>query len=188
MFRLEKMELAQLSAVLAIESVTHPLGCAWNRVAFLSELSAEWSRCFVLKDLASGEIFGYITARFFESEGQITNLSVAAERRGKRLGQVLLHHILELSVIEQLSVISLEVRESNSPALALYSRYHFDALGRRLNYYSDNRETALILQNQQNVKVRSLALGEEERRLGINFGLSFERVSREVKLVSRAEL
>ena len=40
---------------------------------------------------------------------------------------------------------TLEVRESNVAAIALYERYGFRAAGRRRRYYQDNGEDAVIM-------------------------------------------
>ena len=41
--------------------------------------------------------------------------------------------------------LTLEVRESNAPAIALYSRFGFVRVGERKNYYSDPAENALLM-------------------------------------------
>ena len=41
--------------------------------------------------------------------------------------------------------LTLEVRESNSPAIELYERFSFHAAGMRRRYYQDNGEDALIM-------------------------------------------
>ena len=41
--------------------------------------------------------------------------------------------------------ITLEVRQSNEAALALYRKYGFEQSGRRKNYYDNPTEDALIL-------------------------------------------
>ena len=41
--------------------------------------------------------------------------------------------------------MTLEVRESNVPAIELYKKYGFSSLGTRKGYYQDNNENALIM-------------------------------------------
>ena len=44
-----------------------------------------------------------------------------------------------------LSMLTLEVRASNTPAQHLYKKYGFEILGKRPRYYADNREDAYIM-------------------------------------------
>ena len=44
--------------------------------------------------------------------------------------------------------ITLEVRESNIPAISLYEKFLFDSIGMRKNYYQDNGENAIIMFTQ----------------------------------------
>ena len=44
--------------------------------------------------------------------------------------------------------LTLEVRDSNGPARALYAKLGFREIGRRRGYYRDPREDALILRKE----------------------------------------
>ena len=44
--------------------------------------------------------------------------------------------------------VTLEVRESNSSAIALYEKFLFESIGMRKNYYQDNNENAVIMFTQ----------------------------------------
>ena len=44
-----------------------------------------------------------------------------------------------------LSFLTLEVRASNAPAIALYRKHGFQEAGRRKNYYQQPREDAIIM-------------------------------------------
>ena len=44
--------------------------------------------------------------------------------------------------------LTLEVRASNGPAIALYEKLGFSEIGRRKNYYRNPREDALILRKE----------------------------------------
>ena len=43
------------------------------------------------------------------------------------------------------SDITLEVRETNVPAISLYEKFGMTSVGIRKNYYQDNNENALIM-------------------------------------------
>jgi len=44
-----------------------------------------------------------------------------------------------------LAFLTLEVRPSNTPAVALYQKHGFQEAGRRPNYYDNPKEDALLL-------------------------------------------
>ena len=79
------------------------------------------------------------------SEWEIENIAVAGAARRRGLGSHLmgefLHHVRSSGGKE----VSLEVRESNSAARALYEKWAFLEAGRRKGYYQDPPEDALIL-------------------------------------------
>jgi ribosomal-protein-alanine N-acetyltransferase len=72
------------------------------------------------------------------------NLAVAPERRREAVGTKLLEALLERLPTPD-EPVTLEVRRSNAPALALYEKYGFKAAGVRRRYYADNGEDALIM-------------------------------------------
>ena len=61
------------------------------------------------------------------------------------MGGALVSAAAELARTEGLSLLTLEVRESNAPALALYKKQGFEILGKRPGYYEQPREDAVIM-------------------------------------------
>ncbi len=61
------------------------------------------------------------------------------------LGELLLLTLLEAGLSMKAKIATLEVRPSNQSALMLYKKYNFQEEGRRLHYYGNNGEDALIL-------------------------------------------
>jgi [ribosomal protein S18]-alanine N-acetyltransferase len=88
---------------------------------------------------------GYVVAWFAADEGEIANLAVAPEARGRGIGGALLD--AALSHAEQLRVTAmyLEVRDSNQTARRLYESRGFSEVGRRRAYYRRPVEDAVIL-------------------------------------------
>ena len=88
---------------------------------------------------------GYTIAREVAGEGEILNLAVAPEHRGKGVAAALLATVLERLAARKVTDAFLEVRESNLVALALYHAHGFQVVGRRVAYYRKPREDALLL-------------------------------------------
>ena len=78
-------------------------------------------------------------------ELHINNLAVAPGRRRQGVGSALLQHVLREGTRTGAARATLEVRESNEIALALYERFGFTVAGVRRAYYSNPSEDALVL-------------------------------------------
>jgi ribosomal-protein-alanine N-acetyltransferase len=78
-------------------------------------------------------------------EAHISTIAIHPDWRGLGLGEWLLVSLIETAQTLKAQTATLEVRPSNQIALALYQKYHFEQVGRRPRYYSDNDEDALIL-------------------------------------------
>ena len=88
---------------------------------------------------------GYIGISCIIDEGYITNVAVFPESRKKGVGTALLERVFSLAKDMGLSFVSLEVRESNIPAISLYEKLGFKQEGKRKDFYRDPKEDALIL-------------------------------------------
>jgi ribosomal-protein-alanine N-acetyltransferase len=68
------------------------------------------------------------------------------QRRG--IGKMLLDKVCLLAHQQQMQSVLLEVRPSNTRAIAIYQRYGFVEIGRRRDYYpaaGDKREEAIVM-------------------------------------------
>jgi ribosomal-protein-alanine N-acetyltransferase len=78
-------------------------------------------------------------------DSHITTIAVAPDYRGRRFGEQMLLHLLDQAIDRGASWMTLEVRESNAAAQALYRKYGFTTVSTRKGYYSDNNENALVM-------------------------------------------
>jgi len=90
-------------------------------------------------------IVGYAGVWMMVSDAHLVTIAVAPAHRRRGLGELLLIATLDLSQQLAAETMTLEVRVSNKPAQALYTKYGFETQGRRRHYYSDNGEDALIM-------------------------------------------
>lgn len=100
---------------------------------------------FLVAENAAGTVQGYVGMLYVLDEGYISNVAVAPEQRRKGIADALLRELLRRAEDLSLAFVSLEVRESNAPAAALYEKHGFLPVGKRKNYYSLPREDAIIM-------------------------------------------
>jgi len=96
---------------------------------------------------AEGEIIGYYVMMSAASEAHLLNLTIAPDWRRHGLGRDLLDHCVARARDHQADSLFLEVRTSNTAAIALYHSSGFIDLAVRRAYYPtvDGREDALIM-------------------------------------------
>jgi ribosomal-protein-alanine N-acetyltransferase len=92
-----------------------------------------------------GVILGYCGLWGVVGEGQITNVAVAKQYRGRHVAEVMLTKLIELGRKQGLEAFTLEVRESNRAAITLYHKLGFKDAGVRKNFYEAPVENALIM-------------------------------------------
>lgn len=135
-----RVERAHLSAIaqLECEAFVHP----WSEQA-LALLCTDTAFGFVI--LEGERALAYGGMMHVAGEGQITNIATAPDCRGRGLGSAVMAALLEKARELGLSPISLEVRESNAPAIALYEKFGFTVAGKRPRFYTNPTETALVM-------------------------------------------
>ena len=118
----------------------------WSKKSFISELTNEYSKYLVCElESEINRIIGFAGYWIVGNEGHITTMAVRPLNRKKGVADILLYNLIQTAIHNNIKWLTLEVRISNYPAIALYSKYQFKQLGIRKNYYQDNNEDALIL-------------------------------------------
>ena len=93
----------------------------------------------------SGRVVAYGGMLWAPDEGQITNIAVRAEHRGRGYGGAVLDCLLREARARRCETVSLEVRESNRAAIALYEKRGFFVAGKRKRFYKNPAEDALVM-------------------------------------------
>lgn len=127
-------------AIAAIENecFVHP----WSALSIEEELNNETARFFVA--VFNGTAVGYVGANNISGEVYITNVAVLPRSRKNGIAKALLTKLIARCKAENAEFLTLEVRESNEPAKALYQSFGFTERGRRKRFYTDPAEDALI--------------------------------------------
>ncbi len=141
--RIVPMTSAHLDEVADLERIC--FSTPWSRNMLAEELDNACSAFLVALDPEDGSVVGYAGLLVIADEGYITNVAVRPEsRRGGVAGQ-LLDVFLNFAAANKLAFLTLEVRESNYAAIALYGSRGFRGAGRRRNYYEHPKEDAIIM-------------------------------------------
>ena len=140
---LRQATVADLPEVAALERACY--GDPWPASAFAS--LPENARVFfaVARHDVRDRLAGYVVAWYVLDEGELANLAVAPDMRGRGIGRALLDAMLRDAESRGTAQLYLEVRESNQAARQLYATRGFEEVGRRKRYYRSPTEDALIL-------------------------------------------
>ncbi len=140
------MELIKLTEVhvpqmAEIEKICFSL--PWSEDMIKSELNNP--SCLYLAAVDGDVLAGYIGVQTVLDEGYINNVAVRPEYRRRGIAAALISLLNEQAKAIGLAFMTLEVRESNAPAIALYEKLGFTTVGRRKNYYEKPREDAILM-------------------------------------------
>lgn len=118
----------------------------WSEKALAGELSNRVARYRV--GLVGQKVEAYAGMWLLYEEAHITNVAVAPTLRRLGFGRALMLEMMRTALLDGACQMTLEVRESNLAAQALYQGLGFEAAGRRRRYYADTGEDALIMWNR----------------------------------------
>jgi ribosomal-protein-alanine N-acetyltransferase len=120
-----------------------PSAANWSKESYLKFVREEGSLALVLE--INSQIHGFLVGRLAADEAELLNLAVIAAHRRKGAGRALLSYALREWVSRGAKAVYLEVRESNTGAIAFYEKHGFTATGRRKGYYHYPDEPALTM-------------------------------------------
>ena len=140
---IRRLALQDLDGIERIEDAVYPT--PWSRSMFAGELAKPSSLCVGGFDPDSGRLIAYLIVSRYVDAWHIMNLAVHPGWRRVGVASRLLDELFELTAGDRRRGYTLEVRISNTSAIALYELFGFETSGIRRGYYTDNREDALIM-------------------------------------------
>ncbi|MGJ0490661.1 ribosomal protein S18-alanine N-acetyltransferase [Methylobacter sp.] len=141
LMRIRRMAVSDLPSVAAIEKKGYQF--PWGEDIFRDCLKARYE-CWVCEE--RDKVLGYCIASIAVGEAHVLNLCVDPAEQGQGIGRKLLENLIE-SARGRAETVFLEVRPSNTVAIALYENMGFNEIGIRKGYYpaENGREDALML-------------------------------------------
>jgi ribosomal-protein-alanine N-acetyltransferase len=144
MIQLIPMDNRHVAQVAALEKQC--FSDPWSESSVASELSNPLSAWLVAMD---GDVLaGYVGSQSVMGESDMMNIAVDAHYRRQGIAQALVEALVAQLKEKGNHSLTLEVRISNQPAIALYEKLGFAQVGRRPNYYRNPKEDALILRKE----------------------------------------
>ncbi len=133
-----KEDCMQVAAIEAV-SFSQP----WSLGAFTDTVEKANFRYFVAEE--EGRILGYCGFLYVLDEAEIPNVCVEASARNRGIGRQMLSALIEEAGRLGITILYLEVRESNAAARKLYESLGFVENGIRRNFYEQPREDAVLM-------------------------------------------
>lgn len=116
----------------------------WSRNSLVHQMISE-NCIFLVAENENGVILGYVGLTHVLDEGYISNVATAPEFRRLGVADKLIYALEEKAREKKLAFLTLEVRQSNTPAISLYQKHGFAPVGVRKNYYEKPREDAVLM-------------------------------------------
>ena len=114
----------------------------WSEQSIKESFESDSNRFYIAEN--KGEIEGYLGLFVSIDMCDILNIAVLPEYRRQGVAKALVSFVIE-GYKDKIGGLTLEVRPSNVPALALYEGFGFEQVGRRKDYYRNPTEDALLM-------------------------------------------
>jgi len=147
---IRRMRESDLPAVRAIEllSFSNP----WSDNTFRGEIqntSVSFPMVVVRRPgnpvVADEEVVAYVIYWQIRDDVQVNNIAVHPDCRGLGLGESMTRYAIARARESGAVFMTLEVRQSNTPAVTLYRKLGFETMGVRKNYYTKPDEDAYVM-------------------------------------------
>ena len=142
--KLVLMDSSHVSAVAALERICFSM--PWSEASVASELTNPLALWIVALD--GDTLCGYVGSESVMGEADMMNIAVSPDYRRQGIARELVLELIRQLKKADVHCLTLEVRASNEPAIALYDSLGFTQVGRRPRYYLKPTEDALILRKE----------------------------------------
>ena len=142
--RIEQMTAAHVAQIAEIEKLC--FNDPWSENSVASELDNKLSYWLVALD--GDKVAGYVGSQTVLDWTDMMNIAVHPDYRRQGIAEALVSELQSALKDHGSRCLTLEVRASNAPAIALYEKLGFSQVGLRKNYYRNPKEDALILRKE----------------------------------------
>ena len=115
---------------------------AWSQGMLSEVLKAPYQWSVLAEE--EGKIYGYACLFSLFETAELLNIAVDTAYRGRGIGEMLLTAVHEQAKRLGAERILLEVRVSNTPAIALYKKHGYEKIAVRKNYYGNGEDADIM--------------------------------------------
>lgn len=141
------MKLEDIPRVHEIDVLSFAL--PWPEKSYLFELKENPTTLALVAEIIPGDsnpyVIGMAVVWIVIDVAHIATIAIHPEFRGYGYGKKLLAEVLRQSIQRGTILATLEVRENNMHAQQMYTNFGFTIVGRRIHYYKDNDEGAVLM-------------------------------------------
>lgn len=137
---IEKMTENHIKDILEVENLS--MKSPWSEKMFSEEINGKFAMYRVA--MYNYKAVAYMGMHCVCGEGHITNIAVHPDYRRKSIATTLINHFINYAKENNFEFVTLEVRESNTPAIECYKKLGFQEVGVRKKYY-EHKEDALLM-------------------------------------------
>ncbi len=145
-WRIRRMTADDLAGVMDIERVA--FSNPWSLEMVKKELTQDWSTILLAEEPTPDHgwrVLGFSIFWLVADEIHVLNVATAESQRRRGIGRAVMEATLAYGRAHRCRIASLEVRRGNTAAIGLYKALGFRAVGMRPNYYTDDREDAVVM-------------------------------------------
>ena len=142
---IEKFKYEDIDNALKLEE-SHKIKILSKRI-LESEINEDGHYYIVAKEKETNTIVGYAGISFVLDIADLLSIVVDKNNTRRGIASLMLENTIDYCQKNGIKEIILEVRESNTSAQSLYSKYDFKQISIRKNYY-DNIENAIIMKRE----------------------------------------
>jgi len=111
-----------------------------ERPEFEDELDRPYAHCLLAYD-SNHMCIGYALGWHLGDVLDVISVGVLPSARKQGVGEALMKALMQRAKEAEAESLCLDVRASNAPAIALYSKLGFTAVGKRRAYYRDGEDS-----------------------------------------------
>lgn len=137
MIRIKVANLNDVAEIYKIENEC--FSTPWSENSIAESIENENTILYIAE--LDGETAGYMGVQIFSGEGYVTNVATLKEFRRMGVAKALIKEVMK----NEMEFLTLEVRQSNIPAISLYKSLGFVEVGKRPRFYREPIEDAVLM-------------------------------------------
>ena len=143
---IDEAQISDLDEICEIENLS--FSTPWSKDDLKSTLEHDSAAIYCAR--SEGKICGYMILYGTLFDCDIAKIAVCPDKRRQGIGRALMEYCFDVCAGNDLDTVFLEVRESNTAAISLYTSLGFEQINTRKDYYKAPEEDAVMMRKVLN--------------------------------------